>query len=131
MFLFIELTIPAQTPETSPATKPIQLTEGVITYWWVGFPPGCAGLAHVAIYEFEHQILPRGEDQDIYWDGYIYSVPDHYEMVDEPYQIEVRGWNEDDSYPHTITVGVALEEIPEVTTESLLERLLRALVGPS
>ena len=131
MFRCISLLVPAGTVETSPATKRIQLTEGVITYWWIGFPPGCNDLVHVTIYEFEHQILPRGEDEDVYWGGYVYQIPDHYELVDEPYEVEVRAWNEDDIYEHTIAVGVALEELPEVTTEGLLQRLLKALTGES
>jgi len=129
MFRMIALEISQGTPETTPATKLIQLTKGVIAHWWVGFPPGCCDLVHVTVYEFEHQILPRGEDEDIYWNNYVYAIPDSYELVEEPYQIEVRAWNEDDIYPHTIVVGVELEEIPEVTTESLLQRLLKTLVG--
>lgn len=129
MFRFIRLPVPASTVETSPATKRIQLTNGVITNWWIGFPPGSNDLVHVTIYEFEHQILPRGEDEDLYWGGYVYEIPENYELVDEPYEIEVRAWNEDTSYAHTVVVGVALGEIPEVTTESLLTRLLGALVG--
>lgn len=129
MFRFIRLRVAANTLETDPATKRIQLTKGVITYWWVGFPPGCCDLVRVTIYEFEHQILPRGEDEDLYWDGYVYSIPDSYELVDEPYEIEVRAWNEDDTYPHTVVVGVALEEIEEVTLKDLMKRFIENLVG--
>lgn len=129
MFRCISLLVPAGTVETNPATKRIQLTEGVITQWWIGFPPGCNDLVHVAVYEFEHQILPRGEDEDLYWGGYVYEIPENYELVDEPYEIEVRAWNEDDIYEHTITVGVALEEIEEVTLKELFTELLDTLVG--
>ena len=129
MFRFVQLWIPPATVETSPATKRIQLTKGVITHWWVGFPDGCADLVHATVYEFEHQILPRGEDEDLYWGGYVYEIPEDYELVDEPYEIEVRAWNEDDIYEHIVMVGVALEEIAEITTENLLQRLLKALTG--
>ncbi len=129
MFRFIRLTVPANTLEANPARKAIQLTEGRITYWWVGFPPGCADLVRVTVYEFEHQILPRGEDEEIYWNNYVYSIPDSYLLVDEPYEIEVRAWNLDDSYPHTIVVGVSLVPIEEVTLKDLFREFLRSMVG--
>jgi len=129
MFRYIELEVPAGTPETAPETKTIQLRHGVITFWWVGFPPGCAGLAHVAIYHYEHRIIPRDEKESLYWDGYVFEIPDSYKFTEEPYEVEVRAWNEDDSYSHTIVVGVALEPIEEVTLKDLFRQFLRSMVG--
>ncbi len=129
MFQFISLDVPPNTPESSPESLEIQLTEGVITNWWVGFPPGCVGLVHVAIYEYEHQIIPRAEDQDLYWDGYVFEIPDRYELLEDPYVVEVRAWSEDDIYQHTVTVGVAVEEIEEVTLKDLMRRFIEMMVG--
>lgn len=131
MFRFIQLWIPPNTLESAPATKLIQLTEGVITHWWVGFPDGCADHVHVTVYEFEHQILPRGEDEDLFWNNYVFGIPDSYKLTEEPYEIEVRAWNEDDSYDQYVVVGVALEEIEEVTLKDLFRQFLETLVGPT
>ena len=129
MFRVIRLKVDPNTVETSPATKPIQLTKGRITHWWVGFPPGCHDLVKVTVYEFEHQILPRGEDEEIYWNNYVYSIPDSYPLVEEPYEIEVRAWNEDDTYDHTVVVGVALEPIEKETLMDLMRGFMRTMVG--
>lgn len=129
MFRFIRLKVAAGTVEVNPARKLIQLTEGRITHWWVGFPPGCNDLVKVTVYEFEHQILPRGEDEEIYWNNYVYSIPDSYLLVEEPYEIEVRAWNEDDSYEHTVVVGVALEPIEKETLKDVMRNFVRAMIG--
>jgi len=129
MFRHIQLIIPAATPKATPVTQRLKLTHGRIIKWWVGFPPGCVGLVHVVVYHYEHQILPAHEDEDLYWNNYVFEVPDYYDLTEEPYEIEVRAWNNDDIYQHTITVGVEVEEIEEETTESLLRRLLKTLVG--
>lgn len=129
MFYSKPITIPAQTLESDPIEKYLPLGLGTITRWFIGFPPGCAGLVHVTIYRFEHQILPEGEGQDLYWDGYMFVIEERYALVDEPYEVKIVCWNNDDSYEHTIYIGVEIMPIPEETTESLLQRLLRALVG--
>ena len=131
MFRFIKLWIDPNTSETSPATRRIQLTKGVITHWWVGFPDGCADYVHATVYEFEHQILPRGEDEDLFWNNYVFEIPEHYELTEEPYEIEVRAWSEDDSYDQYVVVGVALEPLEEVTLKDLLGKFLQTLVSPS
>lgn len=134
MFRFVKLWIPPDTPKSDPVTKTIQLTEGVITNWWVGFPDGCADYVHCAVYEFEHQILPRGEDEDLFWNDYVFPIPEHYELTDEPYEIEVRAWSEDDSYDQYVVVGVVLEELVEVTLADLyraLKEFLKAMVTPT
>lgn len=129
MFRFVRLWIDPGTSETSPATKRIQLTNGVITRWWVGFPDGCADLVHATVYEFEHQILPRGEEDDLFWNNYVFEIPDYYELVDEPYEIEVRAWSEDDSYRQYVVVGVVLMPIEEVTLKDLFRAFLNTMVG--
>lgn len=133
MFRFVELEVPASTTESAPATKSIQLTEGVIKRWWVGFPDGSADLVHVTIYEFEHQLIPRGEDEDLWWNDFIFDIPDSYELTEEPYAVEVRAWNEDDRHAHMVIVGVALEPLEEVTIKDLylaLRAFVETLVGP-
>lgn len=134
MFRFVQLWIDPSTEESAPATKKIQLTEGVIKRWWIGFPDGCADLVHVSIYEFEHQLIPRGEDEDLFWNNYIFEIPDSYHLTEEPYTLEVRAWNEDDTNRQYVVVGVALEPEEEVTLADLYESFkmfLSTLIAPT
>lgn len=129
MFRSIELEVPANTTWSAPATKVLPLREGIIRYWYVGFRHGCFDRVRARVFEFEHQILPQTEGEDLYWSGYVFPIPDEYVLEDEPYEVELRAVNSDTTNPHTIFLGVYLQEIPEETPESLLKRLLKALVG--
>lgn len=123
------LTIPANTSKSSPAKIYHPVARGVITAWFVGFPPGCAGLVHVAIYRHERRILPEGAGDSLYWNDLMFHIRESFEIAAKPYELRVEGWSDDDSYEHRVFVGVEMQKIPEETTESLLQRLLTALVG--
>jgi hypothetical protein len=129
MFRFVEVELPVTSSETDPVEVVVTLGRGRITQWWVHFPAACGWQAHLKIYHHEHQILPRGEGESLFGDDYTFEIGDPYDLIDEPYQVVVRGWNDGTLYTRTPVVGVAIQPIPEVTTESLLQRLLRSLTG--
>lgn len=129
MFRFVKVAIPPLTLETAPVTETISLRHGVITEWFVAFPDGCADLVHVVVYEHEHRILPRDEDENIFWNNYVFHVREHWPLEDEPYQIQVRAWNEDDSYDQYVVLGVVVEPIEDVTLKDLFRAFLNTMVG--
>ena len=129
MFRFIELEVPANTPEASPATKVLELRDGIIRTWYVGFPHGCFDRVRAQVFQFEHQILPQSEGEYLYWSGYIFEVPDEYLLEEEPYEVELRAYNTDTTNAHTIFLGVDLEMISEVTTVGLLQRIVSLFGG--
>lgn len=129
MFYKTSVPVPPDTPESAPVEKILTLAPGRVRWWFVGFPPGCADLVHVTIHRFEHQIVPEGEGESLQWGGYMFPIEDSYDITDEPHQVLIRAWNLDDSYEHTVFVGAVVLPEPEVTAESLLQRLLHALVG--
>jgi len=111
MLYTTQLTIPANTTRASPATATLTLAPGVVNRVMVGFPFGCANLAHVAIFEREHQVWPGDPDEDFSWDDFIFAWDEDHELEGPPYELEIRGWNEDDTYPHTILLAMALTDI--------------------
>jgi len=131
MFRYKQIWIPPSTLETAPVTRTIQLRKGKITRWWVGFPDGCADLVHVAVYLYETRLIPRDEKESLFWNNYIFEIPDSYELDEEPYEIEVRAWNEDDSNNQYVVVGVAVERIEEVTLKDLFRHFLESMIGPT
>ncbi len=98
------LTIPAGTPESSPVSKDIALTYGVITYIAIGFPAGCKQLVKARVYHAEHQIFPNNPDEPACWDGGIEGGDEHYLLVDEPYGVVVRGYAPSAAKNHDITI---------------------------
>ena len=105
MYYQVTIAIPANTPEAAPVITPLTLTKGVIATLRVGFPPGCAGLAHVVIREKGWQIVPWSLDESLHWDGYVFEFKPQYPMSSDPYDLTIHAWNLDDSYEHTVFVG--------------------------
>lgn len=100
--------IPKNTTKASPVTLDLYLAQGIITWYSVGFPPGCLGLAHCTIHHYSKQIVPSVEDMDLSGDTFPIEWTEYYEMYAEPYILKFTGWNEDDTYSHKITIRIAI-----------------------
>ena len=103
-----DINLPKNTLKDSPVTRDLYLAHGIITWVSVLFPPGCAGLAHCKIYHYSKQIFPSVEDMDLAGDTFPIAWNEYYEMYADPYLLKFTGWNEDDTYPHKITVRMAI-----------------------
>lgn len=129
------LEIPANTAETAKATLDAPLAPGTVARVDVQFPRGCVGLAHVQIWRREHQIFPTNLDGNIAAEGMVVSWPEDYDVDDEPFALELRGWNEDDSYAHTVTFRFALLPLgmkeEARASAGLLRRIGAAIFGGS
>lgn len=110
MYYQWERSIPANTLEADAIEERLQLTWGIIREVHVGFPPGPAGLVHLQIRDKGWQILPWTPLQSLAWDNHVFVLPCNYELDVEPYDLTIRAWNEDDSYAHTVFIGVVLQE---------------------
>lgn len=103
MFYEFRLTIPANTSRAEPAEDVVEVSPGRVVAVEIQFPPGCAALAHVAVLQELHQLWPTNPDGDIAADGASISFQEDHLLDQPPFQLTLRGWNEDDTYPHTIT----------------------------
>lgn len=124
-----DLTIPASTLETSPVQDTVRLNAGTLTRILVRFPPGCANLARTTIHHLGVQIEPWNPDGYIGWDGYVFDIKTEVEIPEGGTDIVVKGWNLDDTYPHTISYDFFVGQKPAETAVSLLQRLLDAFTG--
>ena len=126
MFYRYSLTVPALTPATALVTTTMRLAHGIIHQVEIGFPPGCAGLVHVGIYRFEHQVWPSNPDHDFAWDNYnIVIRGEAFGLVTRPYQMTLRAWSEDDSYAHTIVCRIGIRSPELHRPGSWVARLLK------
>jgi len=125
------LTIPANTPETSPVEERVKLSAGILSRVLIFFPPGCHALAHARIFYQAHQIEPWSRDGSFHWDNYVLDFESEHEISAPDTEVTIKAWNEDDVYEHTLEFAFDVVQPPEVTTEGLLQRLLKALVGES
>jgi len=108
MLFTADVTVPKNTTEADPVVEILKIAHGIITWVSVLFPPGCARLAHCVILHHEHQIAPSTENMDLSGDTFPIVWEEYYESYQPPYELKIKAWNEDDTYPHTITIRVAI-----------------------
>ena len=108
MLFQASITIPKNTLRTAPTVAMMGIARGIITKIMVRPRPGHAALAHLVILHHEHQIAPSTENMDLHGDAPPIDWEEYYESYQPPYELKLKGWNEDDTYPHTFDVMVAI-----------------------
>lgn len=108
MLFQADITIPAGKTKADPTIVTLPMAHGIITKFMVRPRPGHAALAHLVIMHFNHQIAPSTENMDLHGDADPIDWEDYYEFYQKPYELTIKGWNDDDTYPHTFTVYVAI-----------------------
>jgi len=103
-----DITIPKNTLEISPTIAMMGIAKGIITRIMVRPRPGHAALAHLVILHHEHQIAPSTENMDFHGDTFPIDWVEYYESYQPPFELKLKGWNDDDTYPHTFDVFVAV-----------------------
>ena len=102
------ITIPKETTEANATTAIMPIAHGIITKFMVRPRPGHAALAHLVILHHEHQIAPSTGSQDLHGDTFPIDWEEYYESYQPPYELKLKGWSDDDTYPHTFDVYVAI-----------------------
>ena len=108
MLFQASITIPKNTTEAAPEIEMLGIAHGIITKIMVRPRPGHAALAHLVILHREHQIAPSTENMELHGDTHPIDWGDYYEMYHEPYELKLRGWNDDDTYPHKLSIRIAV-----------------------
>lgn len=121
MFYEFAVTAPPSTSSEDPVIETVNLVPGVITFVEVQFPRGCAGLVHASVRNALHQVWPTNQDGDIAGDDARVSWDEQYDLDAEPYALSLVVWNEDDTFPHTVSFRFA--EINAVDFAAQLEGL--------
>ncbi len=108
MLFQASITLPKSTLKTAPIRAALPIANGVITKFMVRPRPGHNALAHCIILLHEHQIAPSVRDMDFRGDTFPIDWEDYLEVSQPPYELIIEGWNDDDTYPHTFDVYVAV-----------------------
>ena len=102
------ITIPKNTTKNNATVVTFGIANGIIAKIMVRPRPGHAALAHLVILHHEHQIAPSTEYMELHGDTFPIDWEEYYESYQPPYLLKLEGWNEDDTYPHTFDVYVAI-----------------------
>lgn len=108
MLFEASITIPKNTTKAIPTEVILKIAHGIITKIMVRPRPGHTALAHLVILHHEHQIAPSTENMDFSGDTFPIDWEEYYESYQPPYELKLKGWNTDDTYPHTFDVFVAI-----------------------
>jgi len=108
MLFQASITIPKNTTSNNPVVETLKIAHGIVTKFMVRPRPGHAALAHLVILHHEHQIAPSTENMDLHGDAFPVDWEEYYESYQPPYELKLKGWNEDDTYEHTFDVMVAI-----------------------
>ena len=125
MFYEYALTIPANTPITSPVSIHAKLVKGIVERVEVQFWAGCRGNVHVRIREKQFQLWPSNLEEWFTAENHTISFNEQYEITDTPYILDIQGYNLDTDYEHQIIVRFGLA-VGQVT----LKDLINILGGP-
>ncbi len=108
MLFQADITIPKNTTEANATIAKLPIEKGIITKIMVRPRPGQAALAHMVILHHEHQMAPSSGSMDFHGDTFPIDWEEHYESYQPPFELKLKGWNDDDTYPHTFDVFVAV-----------------------
>lgn len=116
------ITTPSDTAEASSQETVIKVTKGLLWRVEIEFPPGCAGLLHVAIFDGSYQVVPASPGETIHSDAALIGFDDLYMKASEPFTFQVVTYNLDDTYDHTIQVRLAM-----ASSEAFMSRYLPSM----
>jgi len=108
MIYSAEILLPKLAVPNPPTQKVLKVTKGLVYKVELQFPPGCAGLAHVGIFDGGHPCWPSSIGETFNVDAYTISFDDTYLKLAAPFQFEIWGYNEDEKWPHRIHVRIGL-----------------------
>lgn len=103
------LSISPLTTQALPASVTLPIVEGRITRIELLFPLGCAGLVGIWIEYQDRQILPHNNLNYYVADGETIDINVDIYINDPPYALKIRGFNQDDTFNHTVYVRVTEE----------------------
>ena len=103
------ISTPAGTAEKSIPDVTLKITSGLIWLMEVDFPPGGCGLLHVQVFDGSYQVLPATPGESLHGDAVVMKFDDLYFKEAAPFELMIRTWNEDDTWPHStqVRIGVA------------------------
>lgn len=123
MFFETSLTIPKNTTELNPVTDIVKIAKGIVTEVFVFIPDGHAGLSHSYVLHHEAPIFPSTKGMNFKGNRTTYHWKEYYECYQPPFEFKVCGWNEDDTYEHTVYFAFVILPRKAVLVTAIIDAL--------
>jgi len=119
-------TVAKATTEDNADTVSIRVGKGICRAVHLIIPPGCSGLVYVQMFYQNIQIFPVPRGTSVRGDGIQHEFTVEFPIYDEPRVIKMKIWNLDDTYSHTISGTITMEEERKGET-STIEKLVNVI----
>ena len=119
-----DLTVPAATPEVTPAQRAVQLVPGKITRIIASFRRGPHNLVFVRVRQGLYHVFPVADSDAVFGDGIDHNVPMDLELSGPGPELTLEGWAPDTRYPHTITFFFDVSPAGGDERQTILDLLL-------
>jgi len=106
----VELEIPPKTPETNPIEKKLTLEGAILNRIHIFIPPGHQALARLALFYGIEQLFPKEAGTWLRGDDESFPVRLNWLLPELKTTVTFKGWNEDDTYPHTFYMRLEVTE---------------------
>ena len=107
------LTVPLNTPAITPVTTDLVIPAGVLQNIKIVFPPGCARMTKIAIYDGATLVFPKTAAGYFCEDSFTVNI-DCFMIFDASKTLTVKGWSPGTTYPHVITVHAEAKTSEEI-----------------
>lgn len=127
-----DLTVPANTPESSPVVAELRLAKGAIQEGWIYFPLGCVHMVKARVFYHDFQIAPIIRTEWLKGEGARVPFASNFEIDEKPYSLTVKACSPGTTYDHTLTIHISLLPAHLVRPETVIVgnlKLLREEVG--
>jgi len=125
---FVSMTIPADTPVTSPVKLEVTLEGEVLNEIAYLIPPGWCALAHFRLMYGEKQVYPYEPDTWVTGDDLFHRAPLRWRIPGKRDKVRLEGYNEDDTYDHAVYVWLTVEREAEVRMAKAVREGLKEVV---
>jgi len=126
MIFVFPITTPPNTPQSAPLVTTLQLSGGIITEGQLQFPGGVLALCHISIFYGLFQLWPSNQDGTFATNDETILWSDDYPLLQPPFVLTAETWNDDDTYPHTITVRIVIS--PADQGQTLADQIANTLL---
>jgi len=101
-----EIRIPANTSKNDPLGVILDVVEGTVKRVWVRWYWGSGNLCGCRLVRGGSQVWPTSLTEWFLSSPYPLTFEEAYPVTDEPLEINIEAYNLDDTYSHTVWVGV-------------------------
>lgn len=109
MLVSTTLTVSASTADTAPERATLSFPAGDVTQWWVGWHYGVGDLAGARVLYHEVQVLPWSVGTFLPSFRGVLTFPADLDVWAPPHELVIEGYNNDDTYAHTVWVAASIE----------------------